>query len=167
MHKYLIKTKHLGLRFIRKDDIDYLKDVDQDPEVKEFYPQGTMTDTEIKEYINKCISLYENKKLPCFVIFELESDEFVGKAYFGQLDTGEIKVGYLFHKDYWNKGYATETLKVLLEWAKTHIDAEYIIAYADKNNTASFQVMEKCGMSYYKEGYYLDMESWFYQIKNQ
>lgn len=57
----------------------------------------------------------------------------MGEAYFGQLDTGEIKIGYLFHKKHWNKCYATEVLKALLDWTKKHMDTEYIVAFANKN----------------------------------
>ena len=167
MNKYLIYTKHLGMRFITQDDLKHLQTIDKDPEVKEFFPEGTLTDKQIKAFISKSILSCKNKQLPCFVIFRLKDGEFVGEAYFGQLDTGEFKVGYLIHKKYWNKGYATEILEALLDWAKKYIDTEYIIAYADKNNTASFRVMEHCGMEYYKEGRYLDMDCSYYRIKIQ
>lgn len=167
MNKYLIYTKHLGMRFITKEDSKYLKVIDKDPAVKKFFPEGTLTDEKIREFINECIVSCKNEHLPCLVIFKLKNDDFVGETYFGQLETGEIKVGYLLHKKYWNKGYATEILKALLAWAKIHIDTEYIIAYADKDHAASFRVMEKCGMEYYKEVHHLDMDCHFYRIKNR
>lgn len=167
MDAYLFETKHLGLRFIKKEDIDYLESLDQDPTVKEYFPEGTLSYREIKNYIEECLNNYENKGLPCLVIFKLQTSEFIGEAYFDEIDHGEIKVGYLFHKKFWNKGYATEVLQALLEWAKEHISADYIVAYADKENKASFRVMKKCGMEFYREGSYLDMECKFYRIKNR
>lgn len=167
MEQYLFTTKHLGLRFIRKDDAKYLQHIDKDPDVKEFFPEGTLTDAEIREFINTSILKAKYENLPCMVIFQLKDNDFVGEAYFNQLSTGETKVGYLFHKKYWNKGYATEILKALLNWAKTNIDAEEIIAYADVENKASFRVMEKCGMKYYKDGMMLGMKCHFYRIKNK
>ncbi|KTC76951.1 GNAT family N-acetyltransferase [Legionella brunensis] len=166
MDSYVIETKHLGLRLIEKEDIKYLEDLDKDPAVKEYFPEGTLSYREIKDYIEECLHNYERKQLPCFVIFKLQTNEFLGEAYFDEIDHGEIKVGYLFHKKFWNKGYATEVLSALLKWAKENIAAEYIIAYADKKNKPSFRVMKKCGMEYYKEGHYLDMECYFYRIKN-
>ncbi|HEM0318186.1 TPA: GNAT family N-acetyltransferase, partial [Legionella pneumophila] len=150
MKKYFIYTKHLGMRFITKGDSKYLQIIDKDPMVKKFFPEGTLTDEKISEFINECIVSCKNENLPCLVIFQLKDDDFVGEAYFGQLETGEFKIGYLLHEKYWNKGYATEILEALLTWAKNHIDTEYIIAFADIDNTASFRVMEKCGMKYYK-----------------
>jgi RimJ/RimL family protein N-acetyltransferase len=167
MRKYLINTVHLGMRFIRQDDAHYLEEVDTDPEVKQFYPQGTLTDQEIEDYIDKSIINKNENHLPTFVIFKATNDDFVGKAYFNRLETGETKIGYLLHKKYWNKGYATEVLKALLRWARLHIDADYIIAYADRENEGSFRVMEKCGMKYYKSETFLKMECHFYRIKNR
>ncbi|MFO2565726.1 GNAT family N-acetyltransferase [Legionella pneumophila serogroup 1] len=167
MKKYFIYTKHLGIRFITKADSKYLQIIDKDPAVKKFFPEGTLTDEKISEFINECIVSCKNEHLPCLVIFQLKDDDFVGEAYFGQLETGEFKVGYLLHEKYWNKGYATEILEALLTWAKNHIDTEYIIAFADIDNTASFRVMEKCGMKYYKDGRHLDMDCHYYRIKNR
>ncbi|MCC5015516.1 MULTISPECIES: GNAT family N-acetyltransferase [Legionella] len=167
MQNYLIETKRLGLRFMRREDIEHLRSLDKDPVVKEFFPEGTLTDDEIKAYMNDCMLNCKTKGLPCFVIFKLQTNEFVGEAYFDHLDSGETKVGYLFHQKYWNKGYGTEVLSALLNWAKTYIKADYIIAYADKKNKGSFRVMKNCGMEYYKDEYYLDMECRFYRIKNQ
>ncbi|KGP64255.1 acetyltransferase [Legionella norrlandica] len=167
MEDYLIKTKHLGIRFLKKDDDNYLKLVEKDPIVKEFFPEGPLSDKEIKDYINECLVTCKNKHLPCLVIFKLSNNEFVGEAYFDQIETGEIKVGYLLHQKFWNRGYATEMLKALLNWARDHIDTDYIVAYADKHNLASFRVMEKSGMKYYKKGRYLDMDCYFYRIRNR
>lgn len=167
MRKYLINTTHLGMRFIRKEDARYLEEVEKDPEVKRFYPEGELTDQEIQDFIDESIQNKKEYNLPCFVIFKARNNEFVGEAYFDRMETGETKIGYLFHKKYWNKGYATEVLKALLRWARLHIDADYIIAYADRDNEGSFRVMEKCGMKYYKSGNYLNMECFFYRIKNR
>lgn len=167
MRKYLINTAHLGMRLIREDDLKYLREVDTDPEVKRFYPEGTLTDEQMKAFINQSMTCWKEKGIPCFVIFKARNDDFVGEAYFGQLPTGEIKIGYLLHKKFWDKGYATEVLKALLNWAKIHIKTDYIIAFADNDNEASFRVMEKCGMKYYKTGNYLNMDCHYYRIKNR
>ncbi|KTD43105.1 GNAT family N-acetyltransferase [Legionella parisiensis] len=167
MENYLIKTPHLGLRLIKKGDDKHLKRIERDPAVKEFFPEGLLNDKDIKDYIDECLVDYQEKRLPCFVIFKLSNDEFVGESYFNQLESGEIKVGYLLHQKFWHKGYATEILKALLRWARENIETKYIIAYADRKNTASFRVMQKCGMKYYKKGHYKDMACYFYRIRNQ
>lgn len=167
MRKYMINTQHLGMRLIKHGDERYLAEIDKDAEVKRFYPEGTLTDAQITDFINESLNNYQQKHLPCFVVFKARTSEFVGEAYFDQLKTGEIKVGYLIHKKFWNKGYGSELLKALLNWAKINIDSDYIIAFADKNNEGSFRVMEKSGMKYYKTAEYLDMDCHFYRKKNK
>ncbi|WED43066.1 GNAT family N-acetyltransferase [Legionella cardiaca] len=167
MEPYFIETKHLGLRLITREDVVHLEKIEQDPVVKKYYPEGTLSYREIKDYIEECLYSYERKHLPCLVIFKLQTKEFIGEAYFDEIDHGEVKVGYLFHKRYWNKGYATEVLSALLAWAKENIATDYIVAYADIDNKASIRVMKKCGMEYYKDGIYLDMKCKFYRIKNR
>lgn len=85
---------------------------------------------------------------------------------FGPIDTGEIEVGYLLHKVFWGKGYASEALMFLLEWAKENIQAEYIIAFAPVEHLASARVMQKCGMKHYKNDNAKGVAGCFYRIKN-
>lgn len=40
----------------------------------------------------------------------------------------------------------SEAVTVLLDYAKEHINVDYIVAYADTGNIGSTRVMEKCGM---------------------
>ena len=65
------------------------------------------------------MSFYKEKGLPCFLMFELETDNFVGRCGFGPIETSEV--GYLLHKKFWGKGYASESLTFRLEWAKENI----------------------------------------------
>ena len=167
MTDYLIKTRRLSLRHIQESDIHYFKKLDNDPEVKAFFPSGVLDTDELETLIEDYITTYETKNLPCFVVFLSISNAFMGRAYFDMYETGDVKIGYLFHKRFWHNGYATEVLKALLAWAKHNIETDYIIAYADKNNKASFKVMQKCGMKYYRKGVVKDMDSRFYRIKNR
>jgi len=167
MQTYLIKTKHLGLRLLVAEDIIYLEALESDPDVKRYFPDGARGRDKTEAMIKKFISFYEKSKLPCFLLFNLESNEFVGRAGFGIAETGETEVGYVLHKKFWGKGYASEVVTALLEYAKINIDADYIIAYADVGNVGSFRVMEKCGMSFYKSGVAKEIECHFYRIKNR
>ena len=167
MQKYMIKTKRLGLRPFQQSDIDYLAELNSDPDVRQFFPDGTQNREQTEARMNDFISYYKEKGLPCFVMFELESGEFVGRCGFGPVETGEIEVGYLLHKKFWGKGLASEVLTVLLEWAKQNINADYIIAFAPIEHVASQRVMQKCGMKHYKNVSAKGVQCSFYRIKNR
>src|SRR5579862_9892024 len=134
MHKYIIKTKRLGLRFLVESDIVYLEELERDPEVKKYFPDGSRDRNKTETMIKKFISYQDNNNLPCFIIFDLESSEFVGRAGFGITEENEIEVGYVLHKKFWGRGIASEAVVELLQYAKKHINADYIVAYADINN---------------------------------
>lgn len=163
----MIKTSRLGLRFLEKEDIAYLHPLESDPEVKEFFPDGARDRAKTEAMINRFITAYTEKGLPCFLLFDLDSGEFIGRAGFGPTEAGETEVGYVLHKKFWGKGFASEAVTALLEYAKKYIDTDYIIAYADTGNIGSTRVMEKCGMTYYKTDITKGIECRFYRIKNR
>lgn len=167
MRKYQIETKRLGLRHIKKDDIDYLFELESDSEVQKFSSSGPKTYEQTEAVINEFISDYEKNGLPCFLLFDLVSGEFVGRAGFILWEAGDIEVGYSFHKKFWGKGYATEVLELLLKWAQKNITTDYIGACSEAGNIASLRVLEKCGMEYYKSDTEHGIEYRFYRIKNR
>lgn len=167
MQKYRIETKRLGLRFLEEADIDYLEELEKDAEVKKYFPDGARDRSKTEAMIKKFISYHENNGLPCFLIFDFESGEFIGRAGFGITEDNNIEVGYVLHKKFWGKGIASEAVSALLKYARAHINTDYIMAYADIGNIGSTRVMEKCGMQYYKTGIAKGIECRFYQIKNR
>jgi len=56
---------------------------------------------------------------------------------------GEIEIGYGVYDEFQNRGYMTEIVSRLIEWAKTQPKVKSIIAATEKNNIASFKVLEK------------------------
>ncbi|MDX1901777.1 MAG: GNAT family N-acetyltransferase [Gammaproteobacteria bacterium] len=163
MQKYFLTTNRLGLRLLKKEDVEILIPYESDPDVQRFTPNGVKTREQTERMIDKCLLDYEKTGLPCFLIFDLATDEFIGRAVFFVWEGEDIEVGYGLHKKFWGRGYATEVLTILLQWAKNNISKEYITAYSDINNTSSIRVLEKCGMEYYKSDMH---QGRFYRIKN-
>jgi [ribosomal protein S5]-alanine N-acetyltransferase len=58
---------------------------------------------------------------------------------------GEIEIGYGTHVDFRNKGYMTEIVGGIIEWAKSQPKVKSIIASTDKSNIASSMVLSKNG----------------------
>jgi [ribosomal protein S5]-alanine N-acetyltransferase len=161
-----IKTSRTYMRLLKQDDIDLLHPLESDDKVKLYFPGGARERAKTKDMIDRFMIAYTKNKLPCFIIFERASGEFIGRAGFGMTGSGEIEVGYVLHTKFWGRGYATEAVTALLEYAKENIAAEFIIAYADIENIGSLRVMEKCGMIYYKTEMEQDIQCKFYKIKN-
>lgn len=55
-------------------------------------------------------------------------------------------VGYRFIKEYWGKGYATESAKAAIDFGFEVLKAPEIIGIADIKNLESIRVLEKLGL---------------------
>ena len=58
----------------------------------------------------------------------------------------KIEVGYALARPYWGKGYMTEVLCAVIDWAFTQPDIFRVQAFCDVDNLGSARVMEKAGM---------------------
>ena len=127
-----IETKHLLLRLLTENDLNNLQQLNADPEVRAFFPDGIRKQNrkQTKKRMLELVNNYKEHKLPSFIILEKESHTFLGRCGFSLLEDNEVEVGYLLHKNYWGKGYATEALNALLNWAKKNIRREYNRALA-------------------------------------
>jgi RimJ/RimL family protein N-acetyltransferase len=70
----------------------------------------------------------------------------------GKVDAPEI--GYWLGVPYWNKGYATEALHALIDYAFTDLTHDAVQAGARVTNPASRRVLEKCGFQWTGVGLY-------------
>ena len=56
------------------------------------------------------------------------------------------ELGYSFSREYWNHGYATQSLQAVIDAAFTSLPLNRLEAQHDIRNPASGRVMEKCGL---------------------
>jgi RimJ/RimL family protein N-acetyltransferase len=61
-------------------------------------------------------------------------------------DTGAVRVGYGLAESARGRGYATEALRGLLEWARGQDGLTCVLADTTRTNVASQRVMERAGM---------------------
>lgn len=148
--EYMLKSQRLGFRMLEQHDLQNLMKLDMNPEVRAFFPGGVSTPDLLQQKIVRSRTSFLEKGYGEFSIFELKTSAFLGRAGFAELHDGEIEVGYLFFKEYWGQGLATEALGVLLAWIGNTLSVPRILAYAPVNHHASIRVMKKVGMRYLK-----------------
>lgn len=61
-------------------------------------------------------------------------------------DSNSAEVGYWLGTDYWQRGYATEACNTVVQHAMDDLSVNRIFAFVLPGNTASFRVLEKCGL---------------------
>ncbi len=92
----------------------------------------------------------EDWQVPCTTYFLWSDDTIVGEFRLRHhlteaLEQGAGHVGYFIKKEFRDKGFATEGLRLLLEKARKIVPEDVIYLRTDKTNPASLRVMKKNG----------------------
>lgn len=61
-------------------------------------------------------------------------------------NNGHLRLGYMLAESAWGKGFATELISGLVNWARSH-QVHSITGGVEPHNIASARVLEKCGFS--------------------
>lgn len=148
--EFVLESPRLGFRLMLNADFAKLLELDTDPEVRAYFPDGISSPQQTRERIERNRISFAERGYCDFSVIHKDSLRFVGRSGFSDISDGEIEVGYVFMKEFWGKGLAQEALTALLGWAKQNVVAERILAYTPTAHTASANVMKKCGMRYLK-----------------
>ena len=147
-----LQTNRLLLTPISLSDLEKIHELHSLPETDRFNTLGipenlNQTQRIIEDWIEKNNN-GQNKNFT-FKIELIESKIFIGLISLN-LGKPKFKIGevwYKFHSDFWNKGYATESLKKILEFAFGELDLHRIEAGCAVENIGSIRTLEKVGMT--------------------
>jgi RimJ/RimL family protein N-acetyltransferase len=118
----------------------------QDPEVTRYLtwkPHQNIRETE--QFLLACGQLWRTGKDFPYAITLKDEDKLIGTFGLHPINS-KIEVGYGLARPYWGKGYMTEALRAVIDWAFTQPDIYRIQAFCDVDNLGSARVMEKAGM---------------------
>lgn len=86
-------------------------------------------------------------------LIALPNDTMVGAAGITHSEDN-AEIGYWIGTEYWGRGYATEAIRAVIDYAFTELDRESLQARARVTNPASRRVLEKCGFQWTGVGLY-------------
>lgn len=146
------ESSRLRLRPLSWQDEINVQKLNQDREVMKFFP-ATLTESETKQYIEKSISHFSVYGYGNYCVEEKETGNFVGvigllTINFEHELNGEIEIGWRFAKQYWHQGYATESARVLIDYARSILAIPKIYSFTATINYPSEQVMKRLDMEY-------------------
>jgi [ribosomal protein S5]-alanine N-acetyltransferase len=112
----------------------------------------------VKEFIENTLLFNANRKklnflyITFWTIISKAEDKMVGDLCFkGEPNkAGEIEIGYGIYPQFQNKGYMTEAIGAMINWAKTQPKVKAIIAETVPSNFASIKSLEKNNFIKYK-----------------
>ena len=170
--KIHIETDRLIMRDLMDEDVHGMFAMDSDAEVHKFLgnkPISTLA--EAQKYIDAVKQQYIENGIGRWAVVEKESGIFVGWSGF-KLIKDEIggksnfyDLGYRFIKNYWGKGYATETAVASLNHGFTKLDYNEICGMADVDHIASNAILQKIGLVKRNEFIYDGTLHNFYSLK--
>jgi RimJ/RimL family protein N-acetyltransferase len=152
----ILETKRLLLRRLEPTDLDDLFALYSDPEVRHYFPEGTLSYQETKEELEWFLDGHpQHPELGLWATIHKETDQFIGRC--GLLpwiidQQPEVEIAYMLAKAYWGQGLGSEAALGIRDYAFEKLGLSRLICLIDRDNIASIRVAEKVGMRFEKEG---------------
>jgi ribosomal-protein-alanine N-acetyltransferase len=152
----ILKTERLVMRHFEPGDLEALAALYRDPELRQYFPEGTLTHEESWEELEWHRHGHpQHPDLGLWATLEKESGQFIGRC--GLLPwiidgQDEVEIAYLIAKPFWGQGLGTEAARGIRDYAFEHLGLTRLICLIDERNRASIRVAEKIGMTFEKSG---------------
>lgn len=152
----ILETKRLLLRRLVMDDLDSLFALYSDPEIRRYFPEGTLTYDETKAELEWFLNGHPtHPEQGLWATILKETGQLIGRC--GLLpwiidQRPEVEIAYLLDKKYWGQGLATEAAQAILHYGFEQLQLPRLICLIDRENQASIRVAMKIGMTFEKEG---------------
>ena len=144
-----LETERLILRKFTLDDVDGMYNGwATDENVTRFVSWNVHPNKEFtKELITKWIEAYDENAYN-WVVELKDTHELIGNisAVHMSKKNHYCELGYCYGSKYWNKGYATEALKAVIDYLLDECELHVVEAKHYSSNPASGRVMQKAGM---------------------
>ena len=157
-----LETERLVLRQLTLEDLDDIARFVADPETMRYIGTGgARTRDQARNSLEWMIETFQRQGFGHFGVERKEDGTLVGRAGLNVWDPSdwsitrldeaagpvEIEIAYLFGRDYWGQGLATEAATAVRDWALGELGFERLIALIYPDNARSIAVAEKLGMS--------------------
>ncbi len=145
---FLVETTRLCLRELVPSDLDFVAAMLGDPEVMRFYPKP-LDREESREWIERQLRRYADHGHGLWLVESRESGAPIGQV--GLLlqeveGDWEPEIGYLIHRPFWRRGYASEAALGVRDHAFRARGERRVISLIRPENVPSQGVAGKLGM---------------------
>lgn len=151
MAEIRLMTERLILREYRWEDIEKHHLLISDPSIM-YYIQDVFSSSrkESEENLRNAIEDIDNpSRTKVYLVIETGEGEYVGGIGYTVSEKNpagkRVEIGYFIYPQFWGKGYTTEALKELINYAFCEDSVYRIDGTCIADNIASRKVMEKCG----------------------
>ncbi len=153
----ILETNRLIIRPISHQDKNEIFKYRCDKETNRY--QGWIPETidDVATFIGKTAKkINENETWFQLVIIEKETQKIIGDIglHFFDHENKQVEIGFTLHKDFQNRGYATESVKRVVDYLFNDLHKHRIIASIDPENKNSIRLVERIGFK--KEAHFVE-----------
>jgi len=144
----VLTTSRLSLRELERSDLDFVAAMFGHPEVMRFFP-SCLSREESETWIRRQQARYEEEGFGYWLVVERASGDPVGQAGIMWVEVegaSELALGYLVHRPYWRRGYATEAAAACRDHALDTVGVSKVVTLVRPENLPSLGVARKPGM---------------------
>lgn len=167
----ILETERLILREMSISDYMDIAKILQNEEVMYAY-EHAFNHEEVFTWINKQMDRYQKDGYGLWAVIEKKSKQLIGQCGITNQKIHNdtvMEVGYLFNKEFWHHGYASEAAKACIDYGFQTLNATEIYSIIRDINTASMNVAKRNGLKQiatcYKFYYGMDMLHMIYKIE--
>ncbi|WP_294394553.1 GNAT family protein [uncultured Clostridium sp.] len=150
----MLKGEKIYLRLLERKDIGILQNICDDEKVKRYNTISGENEKEEKSNFRKALSIINEKEVLVGFITYKESN-YCQHVY---------SIGITIGSRYWNRGYGQDSIKLLLNYLFTELNAVRVELEVIKTNIRAIKCYKKCGFleegirksKCYLDGQYVD-----------
>lgn len=144
----IVKGNRVSLRIFTREDVHSMWDAINTPEILKYLrtPSEVFYFEDEEEWYDR---LRKNKSVNrTFAIETNSGNDLVGAVSLHMIDfvSRHGELGYMIFKSHWGQGYATEAIKLMLDYSRTTLNLRKVYAYVKDTNAGSKRVLEKNGL---------------------
>ena len=144
-----IETERTIMRKLTKEDAENFYALNLDEEILKFTGDQPFENLQTAKNFLINYEQYEKYGVGRLAVIDKKTLKFLGWCGLKySIDKNEYDIGFRFFKEFWNKGFATETAKKCLDIGFGELKIEKIVGRAMKKNFGSTKVLEKIGMKF-------------------
>lgn len=161
-----IKTRRLVLRPFTRADVDEIHKLWTEHGVRKYlWDDEIIPHAQAQEVIARSVELFREEGTGLWTVSFHQQPALIGFCgYWYFREPPELEILYGISPELWGKNLATEAARAMLQYGFQYLGFDEIIASADAPNAASFRVMEKAGMKYWKRENKSGLDTIFYAI---
>ena len=151
----ILETERLILRRLVPGDLEDLYELYRDPEMRRYYPEGTLTLEETREELEWFLDGHpRHPELGLWATIYKETGQFVGRC--GLLpwtidEKFEVEIAYMIAKSHSRQGLGSEVAKALVRYGFGELGLTRLIALIDEDHVASIKTAESAGLRFERD----------------